>query len=83
MNNFNDYKQQNPYQPPTKTAQPAQPPTQPIQTPYQAQPNGFQPQYNQYQPEQDGHCSAARRILCSADLLSACSSETAEKDKTV
>lgn len=52
MNNFNDYKQQNPYQPPTKTAQPVQPPTQPIQTPYQAQPNGFQPQYNQYQPEQ-------------------------------
>ena len=48
MNNFNDYKQQNPYQPPTKTAQP----TQPIQPPYQAQPNGFQPQYNQYQPEQ-------------------------------
>ena len=52
MNNFNDYKQQNPYQPPTQTAQPVQPPTQPIQTPYQAQPNGFQPQYNQYQPEQ-------------------------------
>ena len=52
MNNFNDYKQQNPYQPPTKTAHPVQPPTQPIQTPYQAQPNGFQPQYNQYQPEQ-------------------------------
>lgn len=48
MNNFNDYKQQNPYQPPTKTVQPAQP----IQPPYQAQPNGFQPQYNQYQPEQ-------------------------------
>ena len=49
MNNFNDYKQQNPYQPPTKTVQPAQP----IQPPYQAQPNGFQPQYNQYRPEQD------------------------------
>lgn len=53
MNNFNDYKQQNPYQPPTQTAQPVQPPTQPIQPPYQAQPNGFQPQYNQYRPEQD------------------------------
>lgn len=52
MNNFNDYKQQNPYQPPTQTAQPVQPPTQPIKPPYQAQPNGFQPQYNQYQPEQ-------------------------------
>lgn len=52
MNNFNDYKQQNPYQPPTQTAQPVQPPAQPIQPPYQAQPNGFQPQYNQYQPEQ-------------------------------
>ena len=47
MNNFNGDKQQNSYQPPTKTVQPAQP----IQPPYQAQPNSFQPQYNQNQPE--------------------------------